>query len=129
MKQLIGLNTLFLSLFMLITLFLYSQVGQAQSADREGRKGPEHLAEMLELSEDKRASFLDVMKQQHEKRMAIREQYQGSRRPEKSTMDALHAETLQMLAPILTDDQLTQFEEIVKQHRPRHPKQETENRN
>ncbi len=130
MKTLIGLNTLFISLFMLITLFLYSQAGQAQtsgSPEREGRKGPEHLVELLKLSEDQSVSFLSVMERQHEKRMDVRKQNQSSREQEKNMMDALHEETIQLLVPILTAEQLTQFEEITKNQRPPHPEKETRN--
>ena len=121
MKQLVGMNTLFLSLFMLITLFLYSQLGNAQSSERERPKGPEHLVEILELNEDQRDRFITIMKEQHQKRMEVRNLHASSRQGEKADMDALHSETLQRLNSVLTDTQLEKFEEMAKKHRPRPP--------
>ncbi len=124
MKQLVGMNTLFLSLFMLITLFLYSQLGNAQSTERERPKGPEHLIEILELTEDQRDPFITIMKEQHEKRMKVRNLNQSSREEEKRDMDTLHTETLQRLNSVLTVTQLEKFEEMAKKHRPQPPQTE-----
>ncbi|WP_250657101.1 hypothetical protein [Alkalimarinus coralli] len=125
MKQLIGLNTLFLSIFLLITLFVHSQFGHADTLKPERKKGPEHLVELLELSEQQRTEFLDIMKQQHEKRMTVRDKHYNTRALEKADMDALHNETMQLLEPVLNDSQLKKFEQMAKKHRHRPPKEES----
>ena len=79
----------------------------------------ERIANKLELSEAQTVSFTEIMKAQIEKRKALKEQ--DLSRPEKrEQMQLIKADTFESLQSILSEEQLTQLEEMRghgKQHR------------
>ena len=106
----------------IITLGSMSALASAADQEQRGKRGPEHLIEVLAIEESQQEQFITAMKQQHEKRMAIHEQYNGSRELERESMDVLHQETLEMLQDILTSEQLEKFTEMAKKRHAKGPK-------
>lgn len=127
MKSIIAMHSALFAAFMTLTLLLYSQTGYTHPSDDHDGKGPDHLVETLILSESQKVIFLEIMTQQHEMKENIRIQYKASRDEERSQMDALHEETLELLSPVLTAEQLDNFETQVKKHRPHRPQFSTIN--
>lgn len=72
----------------------------------------ERLAEKLNLSEDQTESFLAIMQEQHQQRIALRKQGREAFRPK---MDALHEALIAKLSGVLTVDQLDEFKAITEQ--------------
>lgn len=120
MKQILKMNAIFSRLLVLISLTI-SLPGYSQTLEESAPNRPDHLAQILILSEDQKHSFLEILEAQHSKREAIRESYRTSREAEREEMKALHQDTLQQLQSVLTEDQITQFDEIEKRRRPPHP--------
>jgi len=105
-----------------ISSSLISSMSVAQSTDREPcdkAKGPHKILEVLEISDDQKSEFLEVMNTQHEKRRALHNQQSELRAKNHDAMKALHQETLGKLEPILTEHQLEEFEAFAKKNRPR----------
>ncbi|MBT4519122.1 MAG: hypothetical protein HOC23_03885 [Halieaceae bacterium] len=104
-------------------LCFFSSVGAAEppgsgagpsslGSEAPPHRGPEHLVEELELSDLQAESFLAVMHEQHEKRMAVHEQYSAAREEEHNALEELRGETLYRLESILEPDQLQKFEDL-----------------
>jgi len=91
-----------------------------QALEGEGHKrGPQHLMEVLNVSQDQQTEFLDVLNGQHEKRMGIHNQYRESHNQERASMALLHEETLALLQSVLTSEQLVQFTEMAQRRHKR----------
>jgi len=94
----------------------------AQAAEGEGHKrGPQHLVELLNISQEQQTGFLEVINGQHEKRVEIHKQYWESHSQERASMALLHEETLALLQPVLTSEQLLQFTEMAQLRHKRKP--------
>ena len=95
---------------------LLSMSVQAQKIEHKPHKRPEALIKILQISESQSEDFLSIMKTQHEQRMGVHKQYEGSRKEKRQAMKGLHKETLEKLADILTQSQIEAFNAITAQH-------------
>jgi Spy/CpxP family protein refolding chaperone len=122
MKPLLNLQKVLLGVTVVLGLSLYSLVVNAQpdrNSNRAGqREGPEQLISQLGINDEQRESFLSIMKEQHDKRMNIHQQYRGARDKVHKAIMTLHQETLERLQQVLSAEQITQFEQLMKQRRP-----------
>ncbi len=108
-----------MSLFGLITVatlfsISISMAAGAETLENGKKRGPQHLIKVLSVDENQQESFLEIMKQQHEKRMNIHELYSDSRKEEHASMKLLHEETQALLQGILTPEQLEKFSKMLK---------------
>ena len=118
MKQMKMINSGSLILVMLASLLLFSQLSMAQTPRDDKPRGPQRMIESLNISDEQKQSFSEIMKEQHEKRMDIHDQYRSSREDEHNAMKNLHQETLEKLQTVLSAEQLEKFSALAKQHRP-----------
>ena len=91
-----------------LVLFVFTQ---PVFADRD-KKGDhiDRLIKELQLNDDQVDPVKDILKEQRQKHLAIREQV-------KPQMEAIHEETKQRLSTVLDSDQLQRFEEFInKKH-------------
>ena len=90
----------------------------------DGNKRLNRMIEELQISDANQDEFISIMKSQHEKKVAIKEQY-SSKEEARDAMKSLHQETLSLLGGILSDEQLLKFENMAKKHKKRRkPKDE-----
>ncbi len=94
-------------------LFIAQQVALAESGDC--RRG-DRLIKKLNLNDDQVETVTQILEQQREKRHAIFEEHHKKM---KTTMESLHNETKEQLSRILTEEQLTKFDEIKAKKRER----------
>jgi len=111
-----------LAFIALISLSLFSNTSIANDDGKQGncdmKKGPHKLMEAINITENQKDEFLAIMKVQHEKRQSIHKQGRESREQNHVAMKALHAETVEKLQPVLSEDQLELFEAFIKSNRP-----------
>ena len=111
-----------LTFIALISLSLFSNTSIANDDGKQGdcdmKKGPHKLMEAINITKNQKDEFLAIMKVQHEKRQSIHQQGRESREQNHDSMKALHAETVEKLQPVLSEDQLEQFESFIKNKRP-----------
>lgn len=120
MKHLLALNKTLVVVTTVLGLTLCSLGANAQPERAGHGRGPEQLMQKLGLNEDQKQQFLAIMKEQHEKRIELHGQYRDSRSQEHQAMETLHQQTIERLQPLLTEDQLSQFEYAMKHRRPPH---------
>jgi hypothetical protein len=96
-------------------------LGYSQPLEPSSIKTPEPLHQILILSADQKEIFVTILQEQHEKRENIRLSYRASRQAERAEMDALHQDTLVRLQSVLTEAQITQFDELSKRPHPPRP--------
>ncbi len=77
------------------------------------------LSEQLELTEEQAVEVRKILEMQGEKRQEAFEGAGGDRSAMRGIMQELQEETSLMLAEVLTDDQLAQYEEILAERRQR----------
>lgn len=85
----------------------FSDGHQGQANDKSKRKRKPNwnkLAEKLNLDDSQKSAFIEVMKEQHKKRVAIK-QSSGVR----EAMDTVDTELQQSLASVLNEEQLANF--------------------
>ena len=92
----------------------------ASEVDKKGHKGPEFLLKVLQVSEQQEGAFLAIMKEQHELRKMIHQQYQLLRKEERHAMEELHQETIDKISVVLTSEQLEAFKELKRHRRSQH---------
>ncbi len=73
---------------------------------------PQDLARQLGLSAEQTPRFVAVLEAQGAKRRALHQQVDGEHEALREEMRALHEQTVQLLTPILSAEQLAQFESL-----------------
>ena len=89
--------------------------------DDGARQGPLFLIEQLQIDQQQRVLVQEIMQQQHQKRMALHQQFRENRQNEHAQMQQLHQQTMQRLSEVLTPAQLSEFEQLLEQHKPPRP--------
>jgi protein CpxP len=72
-------------------------------------KHMEYITDELDLSEEQSEQVKAILKESHEKSRAIREQMRKAMMPQ---MQAIHAETRDKLATVLSEEQLEEYDEM-----------------
>ncbi len=99
-----------------------SIMASAQVSEGNGHKrGPQHLIEVLNISQEQQTEFLEIINGQHGKRVEIHKQYRESHSQERTSMELLHEETVALLQSVLTNEQLLQFTEMAQRRHARKP--------
>ena len=86
-----------------LVLFVFTQPVFAER-DKKGEH-MDRFTKELQLNDDQVDPVKDILKEQRQKHLAIREQV-------KPQMEAIHEETKQRLSTVLDSDQLQQFEKM-----------------
>lgn len=88
---------------------------------KHGGKHKDRFISKLELNEEQKQPVADILKEQWRKKREIKQAAMEQVRPQ---MEALNEETRQLLAGILTEDQLQKFDKMSsKQHKRMHKRQ------
>ena len=91
----------------------------AESKHREKHK--DRLISKLELTEEQKQPVADILKEQWNKKREIKQAAMEQVRPQ---MEALHGETRQRLAGVLTEEQLQKYDKMSsKRHKRMHKRQ------
>lgn len=94
----------------LIAAFVSMLLVMAASADHHpGGKHKNMLISKLELTEEQKQPVAEILKEQRKKRWEI---MQPAFEQVKPQMEALHEETRQRLAGVLTEEQLQKYDEV-----------------
>ena len=96
------------NLFMMVLLLIMSQQYVLAESEKNCKPGDKFIKQM-QLGDEQVEPVKKILEQQHEKRRTIREEH---REAMQKKMESLHDETKSQLAGILTDEQMSQFEEI-----------------
>lgn len=119
-----NLNSIpFLFLTTLLLSFVLLQPLQAQPPHGKPPHGKpfghwQQIAQDLSLSDEQTESFMSVLNSQHEKRREIMKAHRKEREEKpRAEMEALHQETISLLASVLSAEQLQQFEDEMEAHR------------
>ena len=113
--------------FSIVALVLATQFSFAKNTHAMSR-GPEELIELLSVDDSQQETFLEIMHEQHEQRIALKEQHHSVKVKHHDAIRAdkeqLREETVTRLSTILTVAQIEAFEVFVAQkERKRHSKQ------
>ena len=108
-----------LTAIILGSLLVSSMALAGQAGDNKHRgKHKDRLISKLELTEEQKQPVADILKEQRKKKRAIKRAAMEQARPQ---MEALHGETRQRLAAILTDEQLQKYDKMSsKRHGRKH---------
>lgn len=126
MKSLYRLNQLLVVIATVLGLTFCSLVAMAdQHRGKDGERGsradrprgPEHLAQLLNIEQSQKVRFMQIMQSAHQKRVAIMSQ-RLDQQNERAEMDALHRQVIAQLSDVLTEEQLQQFEQFAENNRP-----------
>ena len=91
------------------------------AGDKHGGKHKDRLISKLELTEEQEQPVADILKEQRKKKREIKRAAMEQVRPQ---MEAVHGETRQRLAAILTDEQLQKYDDMrSKRHKRMHKRQ------
>ena len=91
------------------------------AGDKHGGKYKDRLISKLELTEEQKQPVADILKEQRKKKREIKRAAMEQVRPQ---MEALHGETRQRLAGVLTEEQLQKYDKISsKRHKRMHKRQ------
>ena len=102
------MNKLFLVIFSTLLLTSMALADHPADAKHKG-KHKDRFISKLQLTDDQRRPVADILKEQKEKGREIMQSVYEQVIPQ---MDALHEETRQRLAGILTEEQLQKYEEL-----------------
>lgn len=107
----------------LASLVAFASLTFAQEQNQEGAKhcktkGPERLFSALNVQDSQKEGFHSIMQAQHDKRIALKEEYREIHNQEREAMETLHASTLESLTAVLTEQQLENFKAITVHNRP-----------
>jgi len=96
------------NLFMMVLFLIMSQQYVLAESEKDCKPGDKFIKQM-QLGDEQVEPVKKILEQQHEKRRTIREEH---REAKQKKMESLHDETKSQLAGILTDEQMSQFNEI-----------------
>jgi len=109
--------------FSIVALVPVTQFGFAKNT-HDMSKGPEELIELLNVDDSQQESFLEIMHEQHEQRMALKERHHSVKVKQydaiRADKEQLREQTVTRLSTILTVAQVEAFEVFVAQKKREH---------
>ena len=102
------MNKLFMVIFSMLLLTSMA-LADHSAGGKDGGKHKDRFISKLQLTDDQRQPVADILKEQKEKG---REVMQSVIEQVIQQMDALHEETRQRLADVLTEEQLQKYDEL-----------------
>ena len=110
------MKKLFALLITSVLLFQPTFADQSKGEEKSGKRKQhmQQLMEELQLSNEQKESFKQIMKEQREKHYAVMNEIHEQVKPK---MDAIHDETRQRLATILDENQLESYNKFAEKKR------------
>ena len=102
------MNKLFMVIFSMLLLTSMA-LADHSAGGKDGGKHKDRFISKLQLTDDQRQPVADILKEQKEQGREIMQSVIEQVIPQ---MDALHEETRQRLADVLTEEQLQKYDEL-----------------